>query len=623
MAAIAQYGNCSDKRPRKSGLTMAQFVDLIKTGGNTTSGTPIARAVADLRNLTEVDEIRAHKAHKMPAVTLAGVPHPTRNNKADWQTTGYVVLDFDHLAAPLSFRNRVAQDKHTLTAFVSPSGDGVKVVAQVMPIYTDDAEFKQAWAVVSQYYSDTFNTKVDASGKDIARNTIVSHDPEVAFNPHAEAFQVVIPGERHNDLLKHAQRLAMAGHSYDDRLRSTRARNSQFAEPKGDDEVVSIVEWTEQFAMVMGAFIYGAHDQILSNRVSNAAHALKNLDKTQIQLNEWTGNVEVNGKRIDDTTRAILKAAIENVFGFAPTAEAFTDGLRMVAASNAYDPQADAMRELAAGWDGVDRLSTVGQNYFGTEASEVQNAHAALIFRGLASRILNPGSTFDYFPVLFGKQGAGKSRSLETIGGDLYTPGFSLSSFNFERVLAEQTEGKALVDFGELAGLRHADMETLKQQITLKVDRSTRKYDRDATERPRRFIMVGTANSLVLNDRTGNRRFAIVEVGESVDLEALRRDRNQLLGQAAREASTTVQLPAHLWEASAEVAAKYAGHNDAEAYIAEYLEARGLDWLPATAISDHLKTANVRVSNGEFSAVMQTLGWRQKKQGGKRGWGKA
>ena len=78
-------------------------------------------------------------------------------------------------------------------------------------------------------------------------------------------------------------------------------------------------------------------------------------------------------------------------------------------------------------------------------------------------------------------------------------------------------------------------------------------YGRFSEARGRQTIFVGTTNEhKYLKDRTGNRRFLPVKTG-TIDLEALRRDRDQLWAEAAvREArGEEITLPQELWEAAA------------------------------------------------------------------------
>lgn len=72
--------------------------------------------------------------------------------------------------------------------------------------------------------------------------------------------------------------------------------------------------------------------------------------------------------------------------------------------------------------------------------------------------------------------------------------------------------GAWLVEVGELAGMKKAEAETIKQYISKQSDRFRPAYGRRLQEFPRQCIFIATTNeSQFLRDTTGNRRFWVVD----------------------------------------------------------------------------------------------------------------
>jgi predicted P-loop ATPase len=98
-----------------------------------------------------------------------------------------------------------------------------------------------------------------------------------------------------------------------------------------------------------------------------------------------------------------------------------------------------------------------------------------------------------------------------------------------------------------------AALEAVKAFASRKTDRSRPAYGRHVIEQPRRCILFATTNEdAYLKSQTGNRRFWPVKTGR-VDVDGLRRDRDQLWAEAANAeaAGASIVLPKRLWSVAA------------------------------------------------------------------------
>ena len=206
------------------------------------------------------------------------------------------------------------------------------------------------------------------------------------------------------------------------------------------------------------------------------------------------------------------------------------DTVRACAEAVAFEQKFDSGRRWVAGlvWDGVPRVHQFCARYLGSADTDYMSAVSAYLFTALAGRLFEPGVKADMVPILVGPQAAGKSTAVAALVPD---PGrfFREVSFNeSEADLARRLKGVMVAELAELSGLRRRDLETIKALISRTNDCWVPKYKESETSYPRRAVFIGTTNEdEFLADPTGDRRFLPVVVG-MIDLEAIRRDRDQL-----------------------------------------------------------------------------------------------
>jgi len=123
-----------------------------------------------------------------------------------------------------------------------------------------------------------------------------------------------------------------------------------------------------------------------------------------------------------------------------------------------------------------------------------------------------------------------------------------------DREVQELVRGVWLYEIADLAGMKRADVEKIKAFASRTHDRARPAYGRRRVDAPRRCTFAATTNEdQYLQSQTGNRRFWPVRTG-NIDIEALKRDRDQLWAEAAEieAAGIRLVLPRELWEEARE-----------------------------------------------------------------------
>lgn len=230
-----------------------------------------------------------------------------------------------------------------------------------------------------------------------------------------------------------------------------------------------------------------------------------------------------------DADYSRLRIALEKSGFKAIGRELIRDVVELVSDEQHFDSAVLWLESLP--WDGVSRAETFLQAYFGAEDTPYTRAVSLYLWTAMAGRVLVPGIKADMVPILVGEQGAVKSSSVAAM---VPSPEFftEVSFHEKDEDLARKMRGRLLAEIGELRGLHTRDLEGIKAFITRTHENWVPKYKEFATLFPRRLIFIGTTNQeQFLADETGNRRWLPVRTGRA-DIEAVKRDRDQLWAEA-------------------------------------------------------------------------------------------
>jgi predicted P-loop ATPase len=255
--------------------------------------------------------------------------------------------------------------------------------------------------------------------------------------------------------------------------------------------------------------------------------------------------------------------------------DVITKGVLLAADAQRFHAVRDYLDGLK--WDGVRRLHSMLWAYFGAnggDPSDYTEAVAVKWMVGAVARIYRPGCKMDNVLILEGEQGIQKSSALKALFDPWFTDaGFEIGSTDGYQII----RGMWCVELAELDGFNRAEASRSKAFFTRMEDRYRNPYGRKPVNVPRQGVFAGSVNhATYLKDDSGNRRYWPVTV-TSVELDALRRDRDQLWAEAVTEYRAGRE-----WWVRASERAMYEEQQD-DRYTGDAYEDRIRSWLDATS----------------------------------------
>lgn len=221
----------------------------------------------------------------------------------------------------------------------------------------------------------------------------------------------------------------------------------------------------------------------------------------------WQELAERPSDQWTDTDDAGLHGYLEARYGIA-NANKINEALDLAMAEHRRHPVREYLDSLT--WDEIPRADTLFIDYLGAEDIPYTRAVTRKALIGAVKRIYEPGCKHDHMLVLVGPQGCRKSTTLMKLGRTWFSD--SLYTVAGKEAY-EQLQGHWIIEMGEMAATRKAELEQIKQFISKQTDSYRAAYARRTMERPRQCAFFGTTNDdEFLRDSTGGRRFWPVTV---------------------------------------------------------------------------------------------------------------
>ena len=265
---------------------------------------------------------------------------------------------------------------------------------------------------------------------------------------------------------------------------------------------------------------YERRSMEIKNNLHNITLIMENDENLKgIVFNQLADGMEIKGKVPwshpakfwRDADDAQLICYVDAAYGTF-SARNYDIAVAKVVDDRSYHPIREFFASLPE-WDGVKRVDTLLVDYLGADDSPYVRAVTRKEMCAAYVRVHNPGAKFDTMIVLNGDQGIGKSTLIAKLGGEWYSDSLNLSDMN-DKTAAEKLQGYWIMEIGELAGMKKADLDKVKAFISRQDDKYRASFGRRVTPHPRQCVFFGTTNSQngYLRDITGNRRYWNVKV---------------------------------------------------------------------------------------------------------------
>lgn len=130
-----------------------------------------------IRNTKDKDK-RNNAKKELRSICFSG-EFSRRSAKNIINHSGFACLDFDDVDDPVCLRNSLQDNEYIYSAFISPSGNGVKALVKVPK---DIQNYKKYYEAICE----TFDSQLDTKTKDISRVCFASYDSDLFINKNSK-----------------------------------------------------------------------------------------------------------------------------------------------------------------------------------------------------------------------------------------------------------------------------------------------------------------------------------------------------------------------------------------------------------------------------------------------------
>jgi len=177
---VSVYKDIRDVSSKHTAM-IGTLLERIKNGGKNESTKQLIEQIRKEKD----DEVRSVLKSKLTSVTFSGHFNARYDDELK-EHSGLICLDFDKVNIPEFLIDEFKKDKYCFAAWISPSGNGVKVLVKI----AEGMKHREHFAALKKRYPDA-----DKSGVNPSRVCYESYDPKIYINTESEVFSEYIVDE--------------------------------------------------------------------------------------------------------------------------------------------------------------------------------------------------------------------------------------------------------------------------------------------------------------------------------------------------------------------------------------------------------------------------------------------
>ena len=145
-----------------------------------------------------IEKVRAEKNNearkKLKSDTLmyfnVGIFKNSKRSNANFMSSEFMIFDFDHIEGDVTEKKKsLKENKNVYAVFISPSGDGLKLITRLETEVKSSSEFSRIYKYYAKVFGASMGKEADKTS-DASRPCFISYDPNVYVNENAEPLNI-------------------------------------------------------------------------------------------------------------------------------------------------------------------------------------------------------------------------------------------------------------------------------------------------------------------------------------------------------------------------------------------------------------------------------------------------